>query len=161
MAQEHKLDAELVTCVMIQNPGTNAVLVQNRKLKYPGYSFPGGHVEKGESIYDCAVREVKKETGLDVYNLEYCGVVHWMNRESDERYLCFMYKTTRYGGSLIPQTEEGDHFWLGIDELFETPAEKISSVHYALSPLFHETGKYGEVFIKWSGDESTWETIYK
>lgn len=85
------MNVEMVTCVMIQNTVTNEVLVQNRKRKYPGWSFPGGHVERGESFYDCAVREVKEETGLEVYNLKYCGVVHWVGRENDDRYLCFMY----------------------------------------------------------------------
>jgi 8-oxo-dGTP diphosphatase len=146
---------------MIQNPETNDVLIQNRTQKYPGYSFPGGHVERGESIYDCAVREVKEETGLDIKNLKYCGVVHWVNRDNDERYLCFMYKTTQFAGDLITKTDEGEQFWLGMDELLTTPKEKFSSVHYALSPLFYEYGKYSEVLVPWSGDESTWELYYK
>ena len=155
------MNVEMVTCVMIQNPETNDVLVQNRKRKYPGYSFPGGHVEDGESIYDCAVREVKEETGLDVCALKYCGIVHWVNRETGERYICFMYKTTQFSGDLIAETEEGEQFWLGVDELFKTPREKLSSIYYALSPLFHEYGRYGEVFIFWSGDESTWDVRCK
>ena len=155
------MNAEMVTCVMIQNPETDDILVHNRKRKYPGYSFPGGHIEHGESIYNCAVREVKEETGLDVKNLEYCGVVHWINRENDERYLCFMYKTTQFDGELITETDEGEQFWLGINELLATPKEKLSSVHYAFSPLFHEYGKYSEVLISWSGDEATWEVCYK
>ena len=154
------MDIEMTTCVMIQNPENNDVLVQNRKLKYPGWSFPGGHVERGESIYDCAVREVKEETGLDVKNLKYCGVVHWANCDNDERYLCFMYKTTEFDGELLAETEEGDHFWLGVDELLATP-KKLSSVHYAFSALLHEQGKYSEDFILWSGDESTWESFLK
>ena len=155
------MNVEMVTCVMIQNPDTDEVLIQNRKLIYPGYSFPGGHVDRRESIYECAVREVKEETGLDVFDLKYCGVIHWENRENDERYLCFMYKTTQYSGNLITDTVEGKQFWLGVDELFATPMEKISSVHYTFSPLFHEFGKYSEVYILWSGDESTWEVSYR
>ena len=144
------MTAEIVTCVMIQNPETNEVLVQNRKRKYLGWSFPGGKVEPGESFYDCAVREVKEETGLDIMNLKYCGVVHWANLENNDRYLCFMYKTTEYSGELITETDEGEQFWLGIGELLATPSEKFSSaVHYPLSPLFHEYGKYSEVFTPW------------
>jgi len=155
------VNVEMVTCVMIQNSDTNEVIVQNRKRKYPGYSFPGGHVERGESIYDCAVREVKEETGLDVKNLHYCGVVHWVDRENDERYLAFMYKTTQFSGKLITENDEGEYFWLNMNELLRTPKEKLSSVHYALSPLFHEYGRYSEVLISWSGDESTWELCCK
>jgi len=156
------MNVEMVTCVMIQNTETNEVLVQNRKRKYPGWSFPGGHVECGESFYDCAVREVKEETGLDVVNLKYCGLVHWVDRENDDRYLCFMYKTTEYSGKLIAETDEGEQFWLDIDELLSTPKEKFSSAeHYTLSPLFHEYGRYSEAFVPWSGDESTWELYYQ
>ena len=154
------MNVEMVTCVMIKNPETNEVLIQNRTQKYPGYSFPGGHVERGESIYSCAVREVREETGLDVKNLKYCGVVHWVNRENDERYLCFMYKTVQFDGQLIAKTDEGEQFWLGINELLTTPKEKFSTPHYALSPLFHEYGKYSEVLLSWSGGESTWELDY-
>jgi len=152
---------EVVTNIMIQNPGTKEVVIQNRKRKYPGWCFPGGHVERGESIYDCAVREVKEETGLDISELELCGVLHWINRENDERYICFMYKTTKYSGELIAENEEGEYFWLGIDELLAAPKENLSCEHYALSPLYHDCGKYSEVVIKWSGDESTWEIAYK
>ena len=155
------MNVELTTMVMIQDTDAGKVLMQNRKLKYPGWSFPGGHVEKGESFYDCAVREIKEETGLDIYNLKYCGVVHWVNRETDERYLCFMYKTKEFEGELIAETDEGEQFWIGIDELFTTPKEKFSASRYAHSLLFHEYGKYSEAHIQRSGDGSTLELKYK
>ena len=155
------MSVELVTCVMIQNPLTREVLIQNRKLKYPGWSFPGGHVEKGESMYDCAVREVKEETGLEISNLMFCGILHWNHRESGERYICFMYKTTDFIGEIIADNSEGDHFWLSTDDLFAASKSKLSSEHYTLSPLFHDTGRYSETQILWSGDEATWEIVYK
>ncbi|MCL2854618.1 MAG: 8-oxo-dGTP diphosphatase [Defluviitaleaceae bacterium] len=151
---------ETTTCIMIQNPKTGQVLVQDRKKKYPGWAFPGGHLEDGESMYNCAIREVKEETGLDVENLELCGIVHWLDRENGGRYMCFMYKTTHFSGNLTPQTDEWDHFWMDISELTSAPKEKFSSPHYALSPLFHQQGKYSEVFIKHSGGKPPWEVEY-
>lgn len=59
------MNVEIVTIVMICGDDEQ-VLVQNRKLKYPGISFPGGHVERNESVLDCAIREVKEETGLNI-----------------------------------------------------------------------------------------------
>lgn len=35
------------------------------------YSFPGGHLEYMESFYDCAIREVKEECGLDIENVRF------------------------------------------------------------------------------------------
>ncbi len=142
------MNVEMVTLVMIERED-GYVLVQKRKLKYPGISFPGGHVEQGESILDCAIREVKEETGLDVEGLISCGVVHWSHKETDRRYMCFMYKTTSYSCDLIENNREGDNFWMNTEELHQLPTDKFSSEPdiYALSPLLHKTGEFSETFI--------------
>lgn len=57
---------ELTSMVMIQDKTTGKVLVQERVKSWKGLSFPGGHVNQGESIVDSAIREIKEETGLDI-----------------------------------------------------------------------------------------------
>ena len=66
------------------------VLVQDRKSeKWPGVTFPGGHVECGESIISSVIREIKEETGLTVSNLELCGIQNWTDPTDHYRYLKF------------------------------------------------------------------------
>ena len=108
---------ELTNMVMIQDNKTGKVLVQDRIKKWKGLSFPGGHVEEGESFVDSAIREIKEETGLDIANLESCGVIHWCNNKTFDRYIEFLYKTTDFSGELLSETEEGKVFWILPEEI--------------------------------------------
>ncbi|MGQ7660707.1 8-oxo-dGTP diphosphatase [Streptococcus suis] len=93
------------------------VLVQERKsAKWPGVTFPGGYVERGESIISSVVREVKEETGLTVSNLELCGIQNWTDPTDQYRYLVFCYKTSHFSGS-IQTSDEGEVFWIDRAEL--------------------------------------------
>lgn len=49
------------------------VLMSKRKGSHGEgeYQFPGGHLEPGESFEQCAIREVKEETGLEISNVKF------------------------------------------------------------------------------------------
>lgn len=147
---------ELTNMVMIRDESTDLVLVQDRIKCFKGWAFPGGHVEENESFVDSAVREVKEETGLLVRNLKSCGVIHWLNRKTFDRYLIFLYKTSDFSGDLIAECDEGKNYWARIDDLKNTKTE--SSAPESL-PMFLEN-KYSEAFGAWSNDEP-WTIVYK
>ena len=140
---------ELTTMVMVQDPRTGQVLVQNRTKSWKGLSFPGGHAEENESFYACAVREIKEETGLDISDLTPCGIIHWNNTDTQDRYLVFLYKTSTFSGELITEMEEGQHFWMHIDTLQETLRKECTNSFDRYLPMFFG-GPYSEVFGPWN-----------
>lgn len=155
---------ELTNMVMVQNPETEEVLVQKRVKNWCGISFPGGHVENGESFYDSAVREVKEETGLTVKNLKFCGIVHWHNTENDDKYIVMFYKTRDYSGELINETEEGEVFFTSLESLKDMD---LSPNFDRYLPMFL-TDTHSEIFCSWnpkmkenSDGEPHWDLQYK
>ena len=72
-------------CKIIDNKN-NKILVQQRVKSWKGIAFPGGKINNGESIVKSTIREVKEETGLDIFNLKLCGIKNWYDIEKNERF---------------------------------------------------------------------------
>lgn len=93
----------------------DAYLLQDRvKKEWQGFTLPGGHVERGESIVGAVVREMKEETGLTVLNPKLCGVKQFPIEQG--RYLVFLFCADRFEGELI-SSEEGEMHWVKATEL--------------------------------------------
>lgn len=93
------------------------ILVQDRKNpNWPGITFPGGHVEPGESLVRSVIREVKEETGLDIKNVKPCGLKQFTQRDGSHRYMVFFFKTNSFSGELR-SSDEGEVYWIDKSEL--------------------------------------------
>ena len=91
------------------------ILFLNRtKSSWPGITFPGGHVEEGESIYDSVIREVKHETGLDIYNLKFVEIVEWNTNKNREISLLFEADAR---GNKTASSGEGKVFWAKLEDI--------------------------------------------
>ncbi len=155
---------EITNMVMVQNPDTGEVVVQDRIKSWPGISFPGGHAEHNETIYDSAIREIKEETGLDIHNLKSCGFMYWFNSKTQDRYFTYFYKTTDYSGELLSETDEGKVFWANTEN-FESMNCAPNFKEYL--PMFL-TEDYAEAYCSWNDEmkpdmskDNPWGIIYR
>ena len=68
----------------------------------PGvWSVPGGHLEKGESIEEGAIREFREETGIQI--IDYLDYVATLNGGSRMKFYLFMYEINK---RIIPDLDE-------------------------------------------------------
>ncbi|MDP4152223.1 MAG: 8-oxo-dGTP diphosphatase [Bacillota bacterium] len=103
------IPATFTNMCMIYDEGK--ILVQDRvDEKWPGITFPGGHVENGESFTESVIREVCEETGLTIENPVLCGIKEWQN-ENLSRYVVLLYKANKFSGKLT-SSDEGKVFWV-------------------------------------------------
>lgn len=108
----------LTNMCMILDEKHQRVVIQNRRKKdWSGYAFPGGHVEQGEAIVPSVIREMREETGLEIGKIQLIGIRDWYDQTVNERTVSFLFVAKSFQGTLINATEEGEVFWIQIEDL--------------------------------------------
>ena len=75
----------------------------------------GGHFEEGESPEDCLLREVREETGLELVNYQFRGIVTFISDKWEDEYMC-LYTADKYIGE-IGACDEGELVWVEKDKI--------------------------------------------
>jgi 8-oxo-dGTP pyrophosphatase MutT (NUDIX family) len=93
---------------LVQNSKGEMLLIYRRGF----WDLPKGKLDAGESIPDCAIREVQEETGIQTLELGQfiCTTTHhyfdkWINKDA-EKHTHWYAMLSLENETLVPQTEE-------------------------------------------------------
>lgn len=109
------------TVIIVVREG-NKLLCQKR-LKEPFFGIwglPSGKINFGWHPRECAIRDLKEETGLDAKNAELIDVESTKSFDDGAllyHHLMFTYLVTEYEGTLIERTHKAENKFLTLDEL--------------------------------------------
>ncbi|QEN03662.1 NUDIX domain-containing protein [Thiospirochaeta perfilievii] len=119
------------------------ILMGRRVYKPEGYSLPGGHLEFGETLIECAKREVFEEVGIEIENIEIATIGEnlFLDREFHSISI-FLISTIKEGEILKnPEPDKCDGWsWVGLDSL----PKKLS---FNYDPIFKDVFKILKSYI--------------
>lgn len=79
------------------------------------WQFPGGHLEHGESVTDCARREVWEETGIKVSQLRHLGFTDKPFEVDQRRYITLLVSCVHESGEVNTREPEKCDGWQWFD----------------------------------------------
>ncbi len=91
----HYLDPKVAACVVFR--WENGIFLIRRGIGpgYGGWTYPGGYVDRGETIESAALREALEETGCDVRLDDLLGVYSYPGQTA----VVIVYRGTVVGGT--------------------------------------------------------------
>ena len=104
-------------CVLLNKEKTKVALVVRKENEY---SFPKGHVEKGEKIIDCALRETEEETGRK-FKLITKKYTKYKYTNYEGNITVYMYYAIDEGitDKKINEHDKEKTIWINIDEVYD------------------------------------------
>jgi 8-oxo-dGTP diphosphatase len=107
-----------VTADGIVLKGNEIVLIKRGKEPFKGsYALPGGFLNYGERLEECAVREVLEETGVKTKVVELVGVYSSPDRDPRGHFVTAVYHLEPVGGMLKAGDDAKDAEWVPLDKL--------------------------------------------
>jgi NAD+ diphosphatase len=106
--------AIIIAVVRRTDAGNRLLLARNHRFPPGRYSVVAGYAEPGESLEECAYREVCEEVGIRIKNMRYFGSQPWPFPNS----LMIGFTAEYDGGEIrLEESEIADAGWFAADEL--------------------------------------------
>jgi len=97
------------------------------------YVMPGGHVELGETLNEALKREIKEETNIDIYDIEFIGFQEFIFDKVfwKKRHFIFFDYVCKTNSKEVKLNDEGQEYtWVTLEE-----AIKLSIEPYTMNTI--------------------------
>lgn len=116
---------EAIVGALILNPKGEIFLMRSYKWRNK-YVIPGGHIELGEKMEEAIKREIKDETGLDIYDIEFLCFQEFIYDKAfwKKRHFLFFDFVCRTKTPKVKLNSEGQEFiWVSLSKALRLPIE--------------------------------------
>ena len=111
----------------------------------------GGKFEEGESPEECALREVREETGLTLAGWKYRGVVTFVS-DRYEAELMHLFTSDAFTGELTSGCDEGEPAWISREAFKRLPQWEGDKIFLK---LLDDGAPFFSLKLVYSGDRLT------
>jgi 8-oxo-dGTP pyrophosphatase MutT (NUDIX family) len=101
-----------VVCRSTRSGHTEIAVIH--RPQYDDWTLPKGKIEPDETAEDCALREVREETGLRCELIRPLGCTAYVDRRGRDKVACYWVMDVR-GGKFRPGIEVDKLQWLSVD----------------------------------------------
>ncbi len=107
---------------LIDKRNGKILLIQKKRGFGKEYiNAPGGKCEEGETPEECAIRECFEEINVVPNNLNWCGLLEFVNNNGEEIIYCHLFIAENWKGE-VKESEEAIPKWYDLEKL---PFEKM------------------------------------
>ena len=103
------------TLVFVMRDGEILLIDKKTGLGKGKVNGPGGKVDPGETVEQCAIRECREELSIEVSELEHLGE-HKFQFTNGYSIHCWVYRTTSFQGEAT-ESPEAAPLWTGMDAI--------------------------------------------
>lgn len=110
---------------LIFNPEGKILLIKSHKWRGK-YVIPGGHIELGEKMEEALKREIKEETGLDIFAIKFICFQEFIfdNVFWEKKHSIFFDFACKTNSTKVKLNSEAQEFlWVTLDEALKLDVE--------------------------------------
>lgn len=141
---------KVATLCYVRRPGQTLMIHRVKKendMHQGKWNGLGGKLEPGETPEECAVREIREESGLQVTNLVFKGMITFPAFAEEEDWYTFIFVADQFDGELV-ESDEGYLKWVDDEILSELELWEGDRVFL---PWLNQPGFFSGKFIYQEG----------